>query len=350
MEDTGVKRKLTVILAADFEGYSRLMGADEEATHKTLRAYREIIDGLIARHDGRVFSTAGDSVVAELGSAVEAVRCAISIQEELRVRNAELAEDRQMLLRIGINVGDVMIDDDDLFGDGINVAARLEGLAEPGSICISGSTFEQVKNKLSFGFEDMGLQEVKNIPYKVPAFRIKSGPISVTTDAPSTSADTHVRAWSSNAKGSRRLAISTAVITLAIGVGAMVWVFYPREPVSLSSFPSHIAVEEMRASEVEVFMSGMTVQGILKRSGRPFTIKVNPDKTAIFSFSRGGSQGGTTFRAIGQWWAEDYRFCWQFPNTKFAGGRRVCPRISKEGNKIRALHRDGTFRDWTFFK
>ncbi len=138
MGETSVKRKLTVILAADVEGYSRLMGVDEEATHKTLRAYREIIDGLIARHDGRVFSTAGDSVVAEFASPVEAVRAAISIQEELRVRSTELPEDRQMRFRIGINLGDVIVDGDDLFGDGINVAARLEGLAEPGSICISG--------------------------------------------------------------------------------------------------------------------------------------------------------------------------------------------------------------------
>ncbi len=149
MEETGVKRKLTVILAADVEGYSRLMGVDEEATHKTLRAYREIIDGLIARHDGRVFSTAGDSVVAEFASPVEAVRSAISIQEELRVRNTELPEDRQMRFRIGVNLGDVIVDGDDIYGDGVNVAARLEGMAAAGGICISGGVHEQIENKLA---------------------------------------------------------------------------------------------------------------------------------------------------------------------------------------------------------
>ncbi len=179
MEETGVKRKLTVILAADVEGYSRLMGVDEEATHKTLRAYRDIIDGLIARHDGRIFGSAGDSVVAEFASPVETVRSAISIQEELRVRNTELPEDRQMRFRIGINLGDVIVDGDDIYGDGVNVAARLEGVAEPGGICISGDVYNQVKSNLSVGFEDIGPQEVKNIAEPVPAFRITAAPVSV---------------------------------------------------------------------------------------------------------------------------------------------------------------------------
>ncbi len=130
MAEDKVTRKLTTILAADVEGYTRLMRADEEATLKTLDEYREIIDGLIARHDGRIFSTGGDSVLAEFGSAVEAVRCAISCQEEISSRNTELADDRKLIFRIGINVGDVMVRDGDLFGDGVNVAARLEGLAE----------------------------------------------------------------------------------------------------------------------------------------------------------------------------------------------------------------------------
>ena len=179
MNPDHAKRKLTTILAADVAGYSRLMGANEEATLRTLKAYREIIDGLIARHDGRIFGAAGDSVVAEFGSAVEAVRAAISIQEELKVRNAELAEQRQMKFRIGINVGDVMVEGGDLFGDGVNVAARLEGLAQPGGICISGSAFDQVKNKLSIGFENIGPQAVKNIAEPVPAFRVVVGPVSV---------------------------------------------------------------------------------------------------------------------------------------------------------------------------
>jgi adenylate cyclase len=132
MNATDVKRKLAVILAADFENYSRLMHEDEEATLRTLGAYREIIDNLIVRHAGRIFSTAGDSVVAKFPSAIEAVRCGIAIQEELAPRNAELPEERRMNLRIGVNLGDVMVEGDNLLGDGVNVAARLEGIAEPG--------------------------------------------------------------------------------------------------------------------------------------------------------------------------------------------------------------------------
>ena len=172
MAEERVRRKLTTILAADVEGYTRLMHADEEATLETLGEYREIIDGLIARHDGRVFSTGGDSVLAEFGSAVESVRCAISIQEEIAGRNTELADDRKLMFRIGINVGDVMVRDGDLFGDGVNVAVRLEGLAEAGGVCVSGSVFEQVKHKTECAFEDLGLQQVKNIEDPVHTYRV----------------------------------------------------------------------------------------------------------------------------------------------------------------------------------
>ncbi len=160
MEPTGVKRKLTVILAADVEGYSRLMGADEEATLKTLGAHREIIDAMIAGHDGRIFATAGDSVVAEFASPVEAVRAALSIQEELAVRNDGLADERKMRFRIGINLGDVMVEGENLLGDGVNVAARLEGLAVPGGICVSDMVYQSVEAKLDLAFEDLGAQSV----------------------------------------------------------------------------------------------------------------------------------------------------------------------------------------------
>jgi class 3 adenylate cyclase len=177
------QRRLSTILAADVAGFSRMMAGDEEATLRTLKMFRGVIDGLIARHEGRIFNTAGDSVLSEFGSAVEAVRCAISIQEELRVRNEQLDESRRMLLRIGINVGDVLVEDGNLYGDGVNVAARLESVAPPGGICISGSTFALVKNKLSYGFEDIGPQAVKNIPEPVPAFRlVHGGPAAVAGD------------------------------------------------------------------------------------------------------------------------------------------------------------------------
>ena len=186
MEPTGVKRKLTVILAADVEGYSRLMGADEEATLETLDVYREIIDGLIARHDGRIFGTAGDSVLAEFASVVEAVRTAISVQDELEARNTELPEERRLRFRIGVNLGDVMVKGDDLLGDGVNVAARLEGLAEPGGICVSGNVHEQIENKLDLGYEDLGFQDVKNIARPVRAYRVvlEPGPGTVTVPSP----------------------------------------------------------------------------------------------------------------------------------------------------------------------
>jgi class 3 adenylate cyclase len=179
MASGSINRKLTTILECDVVGYSRLMSDDEEATLETLRAYRKFIDSQISKHSGRIFNTAGDAVLAEFGSAVEAVRCAISIQEDLRVRNSELPEERQMWFRIGINVGDVMIEKDDLFGDGVNVAARLEGLAEKGGICISANTFDQVKNKLSIAFKEIGPQTVKNIPYPIPAYQLVPGQVAI---------------------------------------------------------------------------------------------------------------------------------------------------------------------------
>jgi len=195
------QRKLTTIVAADVVGYSKLMSIDEDGTLARLRAYRKVTDDLVARHNGRIFSTAGDAFLAEFTSAVEAVRCAIAIQEDLRVRNSDLPEGGQMWLRIGISVGDVMVEDSNLFGDAVNVAARLEGLAETGGICISGSTFDQVKNKLSIAFNDIGAQRVKNIPEPVRAFRIVPGNVSVRPVLdlpPAENAAPVLRSWASS--------------------------------------------------------------------------------------------------------------------------------------------------------
>jgi len=156
MENADVIRKLAVILAADVVGYSRLMVADEEGTLATLNARRKVIDELIARHHGRIFGTAGDSVIAEFASAVEAVRCAAAIQQENQRRNADSREPRRMLFRVGVNLGDVMVGGDDLFGDGVNVAARLESMAEPGGICISSAVYDQIRNKVDLAFDDLG--------------------------------------------------------------------------------------------------------------------------------------------------------------------------------------------------
>ena len=176
-----MERRLAAILAADVVGYSRLVGEDEEGTLRTLSACREVIDGLVASHHGRVFGSAGDSVIAEFASPVEAVRCAVNIQRDLETRNAGIPENERMRFRIGVNLGDVVVDGDNLMGEGVNVAARLEGLAEPGTVNVSGSVHEQVKNKLDVGFDFLGPQELKNIAEPVPVFRVRLEPRSSTS-------------------------------------------------------------------------------------------------------------------------------------------------------------------------
>lgn len=167
-----MKRKIAAIFAADIAGYSRLVAEDEEETLRRLASYRSVTDDFIAKAGGRIFNTAGDAVLAEFPSAVEAVRCAIDIQESLRTRNMAYPPSRQMSFRIGITIGDVVERDGDLLGDGVNIAARLEGLAEVGGICISRAVHEQVANKLSVQFSDIGAQEVKNIPTPVHAYMV----------------------------------------------------------------------------------------------------------------------------------------------------------------------------------
>ena len=167
-----MKRKIAAIFAADIAGYSRLVAEDEEETLRRMASYRQVTDDFIAKCGGRIFNTAGDAVLAEFPSAVEAVRCAIDIQESLRTRNMAYPPSRQMSFRIGITIGDVVERDGDLLGDGVNIAARLEGLAEVGGICISRAVHEQVANKLSVQFADIGAQEVKNIPTPVHAYMV----------------------------------------------------------------------------------------------------------------------------------------------------------------------------------
>lgn len=172
MTEAQVHRKLAAILAADVVGYSRLMDVDEESTLHLLRSFRRIIDGLIASHGGRIFATGGDSVIAEFTSPVEAVRCAVQIQHDIDKGNADLPKDGFMLFRIGINLGDIMIEGDDLLGDGVNVAARLEGIADPGGVCISGTVFDQVFRKIPQTLDFMGEQSLKNIEGPVRAYRV----------------------------------------------------------------------------------------------------------------------------------------------------------------------------------
>ena len=172
MDPQSVKRRLTCILAADAVGYSQQMGHDEEGTIRVLSAHRAVIDGLIAFHGGRIMSTAGDSVLAEFASVVEAVRCAVEIQEALKTSNDALPANTRMLFRVGVNLGDVVVKNDDLLGDGVNVAARLETLAEPGGICISSSVYDQITGKLDLGFQDIGEQALKNISRPIRVYRV----------------------------------------------------------------------------------------------------------------------------------------------------------------------------------
>jgi adenylate cyclase len=166
-------RRLAAIFAADVAGYSRLMGADEEGTLERLKALRrELLDPKISEHHGRIVKTTGDGLLVEFASVVDAVRCAVAVQQAMPGRNTGVAADSRIELRIGINLGDVIVEDDDLYGDGVNIAARLEALAEPGGICISRMVREQIRDKLPYSFADMGEQTVKNIARPVRAYRM----------------------------------------------------------------------------------------------------------------------------------------------------------------------------------
>ncbi len=170
------QRKICAIFSADAAGYSRLMGSDEEATVRTLSAYRSVMADLVARHRGRVIDSPGDNLLARFDSVVDALRCAWDVQQELGSRNAEIVENHRMLFRIGINLGDVIEEEDRLYGDGVNVAARLESLAAPGGINLSGTAYDQVKNKLPYRFEFIGEQPVKNISDPVRVYRVEMNP------------------------------------------------------------------------------------------------------------------------------------------------------------------------------
>lgn len=184
MTPTGFKRKLSAVFMADVVGFSRLMGEDEAATLKTLSLYQEIMAGLIKQHRGRIVDAPGDAVLAEFSSVVDAVQGAVAVQKELQVRNAELPENRRMQFRIGINLGDVIEEGDKIYGDGVNIAARLEALADPGGVCISKTAFDHIESKLPLGYEFLGEKEVKNISRPVGAYRVLLEPrVTVAEEA-----------------------------------------------------------------------------------------------------------------------------------------------------------------------
>src|SRR5712672_2936890 len=167
-----VGRRLAAIVAADVAGYSRLMGLDEVGTAHTLREHRKVTDALVTKRGGRLVKTTGDGVLLEFPSVVDAVECAVAIQAVMAQRNERLPADRRMLFRIGINLGDILIEGDDILGDGVNVAARLEGIAEPGGICISSSAYDQVRGRVAVNFIDLGERTLKNIVRPIRAYAV----------------------------------------------------------------------------------------------------------------------------------------------------------------------------------
>jgi adenylate cyclase len=215
-----LRRKLTAILSADVKGYSRLMGENEEETIRTLTAYKEAMASLIERYRGRVVDAPGDNVLAEFASVVDAVRSAVEIQEEFKDRNKELPEDRRMEFRIGVNLGDVVEEGNKLFGDGVNIAARLENLSEAGGICLSGTAYDQVKNKLAFSYEYRGEQTVKNIAEPVRVYRILMEP-GVTVSEVASRKGVKARPW-------RRLALPLGIVLILIVAIFAAWRFYVR--------------------------------------------------------------------------------------------------------------------------
>jgi len=218
MAEEGFKRKLAAILSADVEGYSRLMGDDEEATVRTLTSYRSAITDLVQQYRGRVVDSPGDNILAEFVSVVDSVNCAVEIQREMAEQNAELPYNRQMQFRIGINLGDVIEEKGRIYGDGVNIAARVESMAEAGSICISGRAYDQVANKLGLEYENLGVHQVKNISTPIRVYRVLSSP-GAAAHRVIQAKDALKRKW-------YKIAFSTAAVVVVLAVVVGIWQFY----------------------------------------------------------------------------------------------------------------------------
>ncbi len=224
-----MERKLAAIFAADIAGYSRLMGADEEGTLNVLRSHREVVDGLVAAHRGRVFNSAGDSVVAEFPSAVEATLCAVELQQEIATRNEQVAKAKRLEFRIGLNIGDIMAEGGNLFGDGVNVADRVQKLAEPGGISATRNVYNQVRHKVGVEFESLGEHRVKNIAEPLAVFRVLLG-----AKAPRPRAVV----WLANLRHRPRLIGALVLVVYLAGGAGVGWYLYPRGELSASGVPA----------------------------------------------------------------------------------------------------------------
>jgi adenylate cyclase len=284
MTTESFKRRLTAILSADVEGYSRLMREDEDETIRTLTAYRGAITNLIQQYRGRVVDTPGDNILAEFTSVVDAVNCAVEVQRELAERNAELPENRRMQFRIGVNLGDVVEEGERIYGDGVNIAARMEGLAEGGGICLSGTVYDAVETKLGLEYEYLGEQEVKNIPKPIRAYRILS--------YPGVSAHRVIREKKALGKTWRTLVVAIVAV-LVVGAAVGVWHFYFRSPpieaasVEKMAFPlpdkPSIAVlpfDNLTGDpQQEYFSDGMTEEIITALSKVPYLFVIARNST-----------------------------------------------------------------------
>jgi adenylate cyclase len=268
MDERPAERKLTAILSADVEGYSRLMGEDELATVRALGESREVIGAAVARHGGRVVDAQGDNLLAEFASVVDAVQCAVGVQRELQSRNADLPPPRRMRFRIGINLGDVIVQGERLYGDGVNIAARLEALAEGGDVCISGTAYDQIEGKLPFAFEFSGEQTVKNIarPVRVYRLRVESRSPLTPSSTPGVAVDRRALI--------RLGALAAVVVVIAVGWAGWRWLS-PSESAGLA-LPDRPSVAVLpfanlsRDPAQEYFSDGVTedlITGLSKMSG-----------------------------------------------------------------------------------
>ena len=270
-----VKRKLTAILSADVKGYSRLMGADEEGTLRTLTAYREIMATFIQQHQGRVVNAPGDALLAEFESVVDAVKSAAEIQRELAKRNEELPAERRMEYRIGINLGDIMVEGEAIYGDGINIAARMESLADGGGICISGTVYDHIENKLPLAYDYLGEQTVKNIAKPVRVYKVLTEPGAIVRVAGEKKVKP--RRW-------QRTALIVVAILILVAAAFTIWKFYirPTAPLEVASKekmafplpdkPSIAVLPFMNMSgdsELEHFSDGITEEIITALSKTP---------------------------------------------------------------------------------
>jgi adenylate cyclase len=336
MTTQAYKRKLTAIVSADVKGYSRLMGDDDEATVSTITSYREVVSKVVQKHRGRVVDSPGDNILAEFASVIDAVSGAVEIQEELRVRNDKLPDERKMEFRIGVNLGDVIHEENRIYGDGVNVAARVESLADPGGICVSGTVFDQIESKLPLGYEFLGEQNVKNIAKPVRVYKALMDPDAVGKVIGEQGAAPR--------RGQRTALVVLAVLLLIVG-GLLIWrtAFPPVQVASVEkmAFPlpdrPSIAVLPFdnlsKDPEQEYFSDGLTEEIITALSSVPklfviarnssFTYKGKPVKVQQVSEELGvqyvleGSvrKGGDKIRITAQLidamtgnhlWAEQY--------------------------------------------